>query len=61
MIKVFILDFDGLILDIEIFWYYVFWDIYQEYGIEFGLDFWFKNVGIDFEEFYLFLYLEQVL
>ncbi|WP_390581102.1 HAD family hydrolase [Paenibacillus illinoisensis] len=61
MIKAFILDFDGLILDTETPWYYAFRDIYQEHGIELGLDLWSKNVGTDFEEFHPFLYLEQAL
>ncbi|MGG4128376.1 HAD family hydrolase [Paenibacillus illinoisensis] len=61
MIKAFILDFDGLILDTETPWYYAFRDIYQEHGIELGLDLWSKNVGTDFEEFHPFMYLEQAL
>ncbi|WP_432749951.1 HAD hydrolase-like protein [Paenibacillus amylolyticus] len=61
MVKAFIFDFDGLIVDTETPWYYAFRDIYEEHGVELGLDLWSKNVGTSFEEFHPFLYLEQAL
>lgn len=61
MVKAFILDFDGLIVDTETPWFYAFRDIYKEHGLELGLELWSKNVGTSFEEFHPFLYLEQVL
>lgn len=61
MVKAFIFDFDGLIVDTETPWYYAFRDIYEEHGVELGLELWSKNVGTSFEEFHPFLYLEQVL
>lgn len=61
MVKAFIFDFDGLIVDTETPWYYAFRDIYEEHGVELGLELWSKNVGTSFEEFHPFLYLEQAL
>ncbi|WP_419892356.1 HAD family hydrolase [Paenibacillus xylanexedens] len=61
MVKAFIFDFDGLIVDTETPWYYAFRDIYEEHGVELGLELWSKNVGTSFEEFHPFLYLEHAL
>ncbi|WP_405156703.1 HAD family hydrolase [Paenibacillus sp. FSL K6-0108] len=61
MVKAFILDFDGLIVDTETPWFYAFRDIYKEHGLELGMELWSKNVGTSFEEFHPFLYLEQAL
>ncbi|MEN1986786.1 HAD family hydrolase [Paenibacillus hubeiensis] len=61
MVKAFILDFDGLIVDTETPWYYAFRDIYQEHGLELGLELWSRNVGTDFEDFHPYLYLEETL
>ncbi|MDP9698003.1 HAD family hydrolase [Paenibacillus polysaccharolyticus] len=60
-LKAIIFDFDGLIVDTETPWYYAFRDIYEEHGVELGLELWSKNVGTSFEEFHPYRYLEQML
>ncbi|WP_339320141.1 HAD family hydrolase [Paenibacillus sp. FSL R10-2734] len=57
--KAVIFDFDGLLLDTETPWYYVFKEAYSAYGLELPLSLWAGNVGTNFEEFHPYKYLEQ--
>ncbi len=57
--KAVIFDFDGLLLDTETPWYYVFKEAYSAYGLDLPLSLWARNVGTNFDEFHPYQYLEQ--
>lgn len=57
--KAVIFDFDGLLLDTETPWYYVFKEAYSTYGLDLPLSLWARNVGTNFDAFHPYQYLEQ--
>ncbi|GGA36088.1 HAD family hydrolase [Paenibacillus physcomitrellae] len=57
MIKGFIFDFDGTIIDTETAWYYAFRDAYAEHGVELTLEQYSTCIGTDLNGFNPYEYL----